>query len=363
MKQILTVILVITSCLSAKAQIKWHNPQSEGAHVHGQALPLEARTNFYQRLPDRVKGEVRADVWYLSLQAAGESLKFHTNSPQIVVRYTLTEGHSMPHMSAIGKSGVDLYAYDQSGRERWCGAPYNFADTVTFNYQPLTYQDSAGYEFRLTLPPYNSVKWLEIGVDSSSSFRFIDPSDALPIIAYGTSITQGACASRPSMIWTEIVSRELRTPLINLGFSGNGQLEKGILDVIKATPACAVILDCMPNLATLSVDSLKTLLTNAIVEIRSSQPEVPIIVADHLGYPHTSIVGGRENQVENTIEAQKTVCQELVAGGDRNLYYLSYDEIAMPQDGTVEGIHPSDYGMRVYADAYVARLRKVLKLK
>lgn len=47
-----------------------------------------------------------------------------------------------------------------------------------------------------------------------------------PIVLYGTSIAQGACASRPGMAWGNIVSRSLEIPLINLGFSGNGKLEK-----------------------------------------------------------------------------------------------------------------------------------------
>ena len=44
-----------------------------------------------------------------------------------------------------------------------------------------------------------------------------------PVIVYGTSITQGGCASRPGSCYTNILSRKLNRPLLNYGFSGNGQ--------------------------------------------------------------------------------------------------------------------------------------------
>lgn len=363
MKKLVTTALIAIACFGATAQIKWLDPQKEGAKVHGRALATEHRSNYYQRLPDRVKKEVRPAVWNLSLNAAGQTIQFYTNSPRIVVRYTLAEGLAMPHMPSTGKSGVDLYAYDEHGAEKWCAAKYSFADTVTFRYEKLIYQNrmhNLGYEYRLSLPPYNTVKWLEIGVDSTSFFRFIEPSIELPIIAYGTSITQGACASRPAMIWTDIVAREMRSPMINLGFSGNGKLEKGILDVIKATPARAILLDCMPNLSELPVDSIRRLVLNAVREIRTRQAHVPILIVDHLGYPHSLMIDGWQRRVDNSIQAQKTAYEELLAAGDKNIHYLSHKEIGMPQDATVEAIHPSDYGMKVYGDAYVKKLREIL---
>lgn len=364
MRSVFISLMLLISITISSAQIRWYNPQNDGALLHGQALQNEPRSNYYQRLPDRVESEVRGAVWNLSKNSAGESLQFYTNSKRIIVRYTLAEGHSFPHMPATGKSGLDLYAYDEHGREKWCAARYNFADTVTFSFETLIYDKIAhgkGYEYHLYLPPYNTVKWMEIGVDSTAFFRFTAPSVESPIIVYGTSIAQGACASRPAMIWSTIVSREMRTPLINLGFSGNGLLEKGILDVIKMTPAKIVVLDCMPNLFDRPEKQITDLVLNAVREIRSSQADVPILIVDHLGYPHGKMIDGYQSGVDNSIRAQRAAYDTLLQSGVGNIYYLSYDEIGMPQDATVEAIHPSDYGMRVYADAYVKKLREILR--
>lgn len=361
MKKLLFLPLLLFS-VSLAAQTVWHNPVTDRARLHGQALPDEPRSNYFQRLPDAVETQVRPVVWQLSCNAAGETLQFYTNSPRIKVRYTVSEKHAFPHMPATGKSGVDLYAYDADGDALWCAARYAFKDTITYTYAPIIShkKHARGYEYVLHLPPYNTVKWLEIGVDSAALFSYIAPSSEKPIIVYGTSITQGACASRPGMIWTSIVARSLRAPLLNLGFSGNGKLEKGILDVIKATPAKAVVLDCMPNLMSYPADTITRLVENAVREIRSTQPLVPIILTDHLGYPHARMIEGWQQKVDGSIRGQRAAYDHLLKAGVRDLYYLGCDQIAMPQDATVEAIHPSDYGMRVYADAYLKLLREIL---
>lgn len=89
---------------------------------------------------------------------------------------------------------------------------------------------------------------MEIGTESDCSFHFIPRINQKPIVVYGTSITQGACASRPGMAWTNIVQRHIECPMINMGFSGNGKLEDDVLDFINEIDARVYILDCVSNL-------------------------------------------------------------------------------------------------------------------
>lgn len=364
MKKLLLLLFTLSSVLCS-AQTRWVNPEAEGAVLHGQSLLDGVRSNYYHRLPDAVEESVTDAVWKLSRNAAGQTLKFYTNSSKIIVRYTVAEVHAMRHMPATGKSGLDMYSTDKNGVRRWCGTNINFADTITANY---SYLYSGGsdirqtFEYELELPPYNTVTSLKIGIDEKASFNFSKPTGELPIIVYGTSITQGACASRPSMIWASIVRRELDAPLINLGFSGNGLMAEGILDVIKATPAKLVILDCMPNMYRYAKPKIVELTLNAIKEIRESQPNVPIILTDHLGYPHSEMMRAMANKAEASNEAILEAYNKAIEMGCKNLYHLTYDDIAMPNDGTVEGIHPSDLGMRAYADAYIELIRDVLSM-
>ena len=64
-------------------------------------------------------------------------------------------------------------------------------------------------EYKLFLPLYDGVTKLEIGIDSNASIKKATPNTLKPIVFYGTSITQGGCASRPGMAHTNIISRKL----------------------------------------------------------------------------------------------------------------------------------------------------------
>ena len=152
-------------------------------------------------------------------------------------------------MPTTGVSGVDLYSIDSDGQWRFYFGGYPSGDTLQYHYTNIgkdLYHDR-GYEFRLCLPPYNTIKWLEIGVPENDELTFIPVSPEKPILLYGTSIAQGACASRPGMTWGMILQRSLGYPLINLGFSGNGRLEKEVLDFICEIDARLYILDCCPT--------------------------------------------------------------------------------------------------------------------
>ncbi|MFQ8805637.1 MAG: SGNH/GDSL hydrolase family protein [Alistipes indistinctus] len=59
---------------------------------------------------------------------------------------------------------------------------------------------------------------------------------------------QGACASRPGMAWSTILSRKLDYPLLNFGFSGNGTMDSVVLDELGKIDARMYIVDCLPNL-------------------------------------------------------------------------------------------------------------------
>ena len=68
---------------------------------------------------------------------------------------------------------------------------------------------------------------MEVTVPKQSYFKPLPVRNDKPIVVYGTSITQGACASRPDSHGPNaILGRKLDRPVINLGFSGNGRLGK-----------------------------------------------------------------------------------------------------------------------------------------
>ncbi len=77
------------------------------------------------------------------------------------------------------------------------------------------------------------------------------PRPIAPILFYGTSITQGGCASRPGMAFPSILGRRLARPILNFGFSGNGRMEVEVAKFLAELDPAVFILDCMANMATL----------------------------------------------------------------------------------------------------------------
>lgn len=361
MKHIVFFIFTICSVVG-NAQIRWYNPEVDGAELHGQLMKQEKRSNYYHRLPDIVKSDLRNTLWDLACYSSGESLKFYTDSKEIIVKYVVSGTDKKSHISLASMSGLDLHATDRDGVIRWCNADLDFGDTITYTYSSLYYENGTRYEYELDLPLFSTVESLKIGVDQNSYFEFSNPSEELPVIAYGTSIMHGANASRPGMTWASIVKRDLDLPFVNFGFSGNGRLEKGMIDIIKENPAKLIILDCLPNLAYNKKEEIIKLTVDAVKAIRKSQPDVPIIITDHLGYAHSvtnsQVVGRAKIANEANIDAYT----KLLGMGYLKLFHLTYDDIAMPSDGTVDGVHPSDYGMKVYSSAYIKAIREVLNM-
>ena len=201
----------------------------------------------FDRLPAKAKDVVREAVWDLSRHSAGLSVRFTTNATRIRMRWTVTEDRlALPHMPATGVSGLDLYAREGStwyfvGGARPTETPTNATDVIV-GLTPST------REFRAYLPLYNGVSTLEIGVPEDASFRFEPPSTGRPIVIYGTSITQGCCASRPGMAYPAMLGRLLDETVINLGFSGNGKAEPEMARLLAELDPAVFVLDALPNL-------------------------------------------------------------------------------------------------------------------
>lgn len=363
MKRLVYLLFYCLFFLPATAQWTWHNPMEAGFPViQNQGFTNEIG-DTYVRLPHRAEGQVTEAVWKLSRQSAGLAIHFYSDAPQIRVRYTVTGGLSMPHMPSTGVSGVDLYSIDSDGQWRFCFGSYSFQDTITYTYQNIgkdRYHEQ-GFEYRLYLPLYNGVKWLEIGTPDNAGFRFIPVSTEKPIVLYGTSIAQGACASRPAMAWGTILQRSLDYPLINLGFSGNGKLAKEVLQFIAETDARLYILDCMPNLTDQDEKEVTTLAVNAVRQLRQKR-SAPILLVEHDGYSNMYTDSMQYKRIMQVNRASRQAYEQILSEGYKDIHYLSREELNMPAEGWVDYVHPSDFGMQQQAAAVERKVREILHI-
>ncbi|MHA4738552.1 SGNH/GDSL hydrolase family protein [Dyadobacter sp. MSC1_007] len=368
--RLLLFVFVTTHSFAQTAKYSWWNPQSSAfAVVEGQSWPKELKS-YYDRLPARAEKSVREQVWGLSNQSAGLMIRFRANSSEIRIRYAVGGKHALPHMPATGVSGVDLYAVSSDGDLRWCSGKYAFGDTITYDFKNLAPNDNyhkKGREYRLYLPLYNSVKWLEIGTPEGTEFTPLAVRPEKPIVIYGTSIAQGACASRPGMAWTAILGRKMDRPLINLGFSGNGRLEPEVVDLVGEIDAKVYVLDCLPNFTIrpdsklgLTVEEIKNRVLKTVTTLRRKRPEVPIVLAEHAGYTDEAINPQSKHFYVEVNEVLKDAFATLKSQGIQNIYLIPKDDFGQTYESTVDGTHPTDVGMQQYADGYEKHLRAIL---
>ena len=329
--------------------------------VEGQAWSKEVKS-FYDRLPARAEKTVRNEVWELSQNSAGLSLRFRSNANEIIVKYVVSEELQFPHMPATGVSGVDLYAKNSDGKWLWCAGRFSFGDTIVYRYKGMLSKDEYEnpFDYTLYLPLYNSVKWLEINVPDSSLFTPLPARKEKPILVYGTSIAQGGCATRPGLAWTNILGRKLDRPVINLGFSGNGRLEKELIDLITEVDAKLYVLDCLPNLSPENIGELKKKIVESVKELKSKRPDIPVLLTDHDGYTDEEInpASKEETRILNTVQKQEF--DSLATAGTKDIYLLTKNEIGQDIETMVDGTHPNDIGMMRYANAYEKKIRAII---
>lgn len=340
-----------------KGNVLWYDVRQLG--VEGQGW-TDTKAPF-DRLPAKAEKTVRPPVWGLSRDSTGLCVRFVADSPVIQARWTLTKKNlAMPHMPATGVSGLDLYARDGKGKWSWVA---NGRPTAETNTATLAGSLPAGErEYLLYFPLYNGVSSVEIGLPKSAKLKKAEPRPAgraKPVVFYGTSITQGGCASRPGMVHTAILGRRFDVPVINLGFSGNGTLDKEMGELLAEIDAAVYVLDCLPNLSPQQTAERAEPFVRAL---RKARPNTPIVMVEDRNYANASWNAAIRQRNEGNHAAFRKAYDALTAAGVKGLYYLPGDKlIGGDGEGTVDGSHPTDLGFMRQADAMAEVLGPLLK--
>jgi lysophospholipase L1-like esterase len=333
--------------------IVWHDPAEWGIEGKGWA----DTERIYDRFPLRAKGKVPDSVWNLSRQSAGLCVRFKSDSPSIHLRMDLLSANlGMPHMPATGVSGFDLYAREGRGKWQWV---HQIMPTAQHVEGPLISGLAPGLkEFVGYLPLYNGVENLAIGVEADARFEPVLPDKRKPIVFYGTSICQGACASRPGIAYTAIVGRMLEQPVINLGFSGSGRMDAGVVDLLAELDPAVYVIDCLPNMDPALV---KERTEPLVMKLRSARPSTPILLVEDRTFGQAPIVPGVMKAHQQRRGELAAAYRRLQSAGVRSLHYLIGDKLlGVDSEGTTDGSHPNDLGMMRYAEALRAVLARLI---
>ena len=355
------VCLLIFCCLytisiAQENPVKKDNSKYYGKEnflIEGTGVPESAKESPYDRLPISSKGKVRQAVWDLSKNSAGVAVRFLSNSPSIKVKWGIMNDTKLNHMASTGVKGVDLYCkvegkwvYVNTGRPTAIENEASLVSTLTPGER----------EFKIYLPLYDGTTHLEVGIDSTSYIKKPAPETQLPIVFFGTSILQGGCASRPGMVFTSIISRKMDVDCYNFGFSGNGRMDKPVVDVISDIKASFYVIDCLPNMTPKQVSDSVMPLAKAI---RAKNPSTPIVFVENIEYARIPFEVNLKKAFEAKNEALKTEFDKLVKEGVKEVYYIrSTNAIGDDNEGTVDGTHMTDLGFMRYADYLIGKFKE-----
>ena len=303
----------------------------------------------YVRLPSAIAKTVSTGVDELNYETAGGRVRFATNSKRIaIIARFISEQHS-PHMPFSNRAGIDIYI-----EHRYSGTFMPPAFMPSFAFESLKSFGEGDKLVTLNFPCYGNLCELFVGLDEGATLtEAMEYKYERPVVYYGSSITQGGCASRPGMSYQAMLSRWLDCNHLNLGFSGNAMGEKEITDYMANLDMSVFVCDYDHNAP--NVDHLRATHEPLYKAIRKKNPELPIILISR------PCVTEAEDRLER-LEIIKATYNNAISNGDENVWFIDgstffdFDS----NEYTVDDCHPTDLGFYLMAKGIEPVLREAL---
>lgn len=345
--------------------IRFYNAHVAPFSVEGFPWRKEGELTFYRLPRELTTAEVNEGALWLANQTAGGAIRFRTDSKYIAIRAKLVYSSDMNHMPRAGSAGFDIYL-GTGAKAMHVGTAQPCRDQEQMEQMIFTHPDHKGkiLDYTLDLPLYGGCEAVEIGVEPGA--KILPPSKHkydLPVLFYGSSITQGGCASRPGNAYTSRLCKTVKAPQVNLGFSGSGRGEIAVANAIASVPLSAFVMDYDHNAPTL--EHLEATHEPFFKAIRAAQPDLPVIfmskcdIWGELGEDCPAVKAGRQRR-----DVIRRTYENALKAGDKNVYFVDGDTLFGNSERTactVDRCHPNDLGFERMYRAVLPTLKKALK--
>ena len=343
----------------------WHMPYEEPFQLAG--FYWFNQDKVYRRFPVVPPFPLSGSVEELSWCTAGGQVKFRSDSGKICIKAKLRDAGGMDHMPQTGMSGFDLYV-GELGEERFYSVSRFSSGSTAFTCELFSSTVRKARNFTINFPLYKGVNELLIGMQAGARIQ-APPAyrSKKPIVVYGTSITQGGCASRPGSCYTNILSRRLNMPIINLGFSGSGKGEADVARVVALIKKPALlVLDYEANCE--GHDLFQKTLPAFISILRDAHAKVPILIIsknrfaqEAADYELASLNHERIYRKQCKVMQRKLVAR-LRKEGDSNICFFDGSALLGKDywECSVDGVHPTDLGFSRMADGICPIIKRIL---
>lgn len=332
-----------------KNDIKFYDIEEKPFSIHG----IFREGDRFRRIPESLAKETSEGVLILHANTAGGRVRFVTNSKYVAINAQMDNLGKMPHFALTGSAGFDMYVKTR-GKERYSGTFTPPFDIENSYESVMDFENRKFREITINFPLYSDVKKLYIGLEENAVIKKATPyENKNPLVYYGSSITQGGCASRPGNAYQAIVTRKLNLDHINLGFSGSAKAEKPMRDYIKNLNMGIFVYDYDHNAPT--IEHLEQTHEKMFLEIRETNPNLPIIIM-----PRPKEYLSKDEKTR--LEIIKRTYENAIAKGDKNVYFIDGKALMKNTDNdcTVDGCHPNDLGFHAMAKALIPVIKKII---
>lgn len=306
----------------------------------------------YVRLPSATAEGISQGTAELFMCTAGGRLRFATNSAYIALCVRLNTTYFMPHLTFLLCSGFDIYRDGEYFST--VKPPMDMRRDSYSAYIPCP--DKEMHDYTVVFPCYGGVSELVIGISPEAKIcEAAEYKITKPIIYYGSSITQGGCATRPGLTYQELISRRFDADYFNLGFSGKALAEDEMADFINSyiveKGASIFCYDYDHNAP--HAEYLQKTHERFFLKIREKNPDLPVVMlSKHDCWAPDS--KKRRDIIEATYK-------NAVSAGDKNVYFIDGADLLTYGDATVDGCHPNDLGFYLMAKRIGDLFAQILK--
>ncbi len=333
-----------------KDDIEFFDAETKPFKIYG----LIKEDGVFKRLNKNTAESISEGVLRLHKNTAGGRVRFKTNSPYVAIHAKMSYMFKSPNYALTGSAGFDVYEETKDGQNIYKGVLIPPIDSENGYEAVVELWTETDKEIIINFPHYSDVDKLYIGLKKGSKIEETKGyKNTKPIVFYGSSITQGACSSRAGTTYTNIVSRETNSDILNLGFSGSAMGEEEMAKYIASLDMTALVIDYDFNAP--NEEHLKNTHKRFFEIIRSKQKDLKILI---LSKPRNKL-GPTDLRRKEIIE--KTYL-DAKNSGDKNVAFLSGEDL-IPQKYneifTVDLCHPNDCGFSTMADVVIAKLREL----
>lgn len=330
--------------------------------IEGLAWFQENQQEYYRLPKSFTEKEVNAGALDLSRQTAGVCVRFRSDSPEVMIRAELACSYDMNHMPRAGSAGFDSYRKAPDGE-----LLYNF--TVQPSPGQKNILAKCGHnpggqlcEWVINFPLYGGAAKVEIGLKEGCMILPPLPHKVeKPVLFYGSSITQGGCASRPGNAYTSMLCRKVDAEQINLGFSGSGRGEIAVAKAIAGLELSAFVMDYDHNAP--DPEHLEKTHEPFFRAVREAHPDLPVIMISCCDF-RVRVFRNPAGDYQRRREIIRNTYLHAVENGDKNVYFIDGETLfgrKMHDGCTVDGCHPNDLGFYRMYKHVLPVLKKALK--